>query len=428
MSSIDAAGLQSDWLSDCVEQFRCIGPACEEICCGGWQITMDEPTLVVLRGLQDPEVKDVLAASVRRFPVQRAGAQGAGTQFGWIELKRDGSCPFLNAEQWCSLQARHGEAAMPLGCRVYPRVHHRIDGRLHSALSLSCPEAARRLLAAGVAPDANSDPTEGFARMPDVLAETAARLPQTATRTEIFWPLLRVHQALVRDRSQSMAARMLRVGQLAQRLDAQPDGNAAAALRGFCLTAAETAGRNGTDAGIDAGIHGDEVAAEPLEFLLAAMDRALGFAGSNQRFRALTAKVLRGLRYQPGCDLRATCQRLRAEKLEPVLATHPQWMENILCNELLRRLYPLSLAHGPDGSSKDASAMDAFAQWSLEWVWVRLYLIGACGDGPLELAQAADCVQSLTRAVFARTEEFGRLCRAWREQMQRVPLERLLSL
>lgn len=428
MSSIDAAGLQSDWLSDCVEQFRCIGPACEESCCGGWQITMDEPTLVVLRGLPDPEVKDVLAASVHRFPVQGAGTQGAGTRFGWIELKRDGSCPFLDAEQWCSLQARHGEAAMPLGCRVYPRVHHRIDGRLHSALTLSCPEAARRVLAAEVAPGTNSDPTEGFARTPDVLAETAARLPQTATRTEIFWPLLRVHQALVRDRSQPMAARMLRMGQLAQRLDAQPDGNAAAALRGFCLTAADLARRNGTDAGIDAQIDAEAVAAEPLEFLLAAMDRALGFAGSNPRFRALTAKVLRGLQYQPGGDLRATCQRLRTEKLEPVLAAHPQWMENILCNELLRRLYPLGLANGPDGSGRDASAMDAFAQWSLEWAWVRLYLIGACGDGPLELAQATDCVQSLTRAVFARTEEFGRLCRAWREQMQQVPLERLLSL
>ena len=423
MSSIDANGLQTDWLSDCVEQFRCIGPACEESCCGGWQITMDEPTLVVLRGLPDPEVRDVLAASVREFPAQGAGAQNAGTQrtgtqIGWIELRRDGSCPFLNAEQWCLLQARHGEAAMPLGCRVYPRVHHRIDGRRHSALSLSCPEAARRVLAAEVAADANSGSAEGFAPTAAVLAEAAAGLPQRATRRVIFWPLLRVHQALVRDRSLPMAARMLRMGQLAQILDAQPDGNAAAGLRAFCL-AADRVGRDAIEAGMDSG----EVAAEPLEFLLAAMDRALGFAAHNQRFRALTAKVLRGLQYQPGADLRPRCQRLRAEKLEPVLAAHPEWMENLLCNELLRRLYPLGMGNGSDGC-----AMDEFARLSLEWAWVRLYLIGVCGDGPLELAQAAECVQSLTRAVFARTEEFGALCRAWREQMQRVPLARLLCL
>ena len=426
MSSIDVDRLQTEWLSDCVEQFRCIGPACEESCCGNWQITLDEPTLVVLRGLHDPAVEDALATHVRQFPVDGAGVQRTRTQIGWIELNQDGSCPFLNTEQWCSLQANHGESAMPLGCRVYPRVHHRIDGRMHSALSLSCPEAARQVLATGATPDGKSGASEGYPESADVLAKTAARLPLTATRTQIFWPLLRVHQALVRDRSQTMAARMLCLGQLAQILDAQPDGNAAAALRGFCLKVVERAGRNQTLCGIDA----EEVAAEPLEFLLAAMDSALGFAGSNQRFRALTAKVLRGLQYQPGCDLRSVCQRIRTDKLEPVLAAHPHWMENLLCNELLRRLYPLDLANedGSDGSKKKNTAMDAFARLSLEWAWVRLYLIGFSGDSSLELMQASDCVQSVTRAVFSRTNEFGRLCQAWREQMLRVPLVRLLSL
>lgn len=410
MSAIDNNRLQSGWLNKCVEQFRCIGPECEESCCGNWQITMDEPALVALSGLKDAHVSAVLATHLRRLDDARTS-----TQIGWLQLRPDGRCPFLDQDSLCAIQARHGEAPMPLGCKVYPRVHHRIDGELHSALSLSCPEATRRLLSAS---DESFQP--GFESL---LTETLASLPAAATWAETFWSWLSVHTAILRRRRWPMADRMFHMGYLAQSLDARHDGNAAAALRECCQVLLDQANKPVVES--------RAIAAEPLEFLLSAMNSALGFAGENQRFRELTSCVLRGLAYWPGVDPLPRCQQLRDEALEPLLADHPQWMENYLCNELVRRLYPLGASkldqHPLDQDSRSL-AVDEFARLSLEWAWIRLYWIGMSGDCSLDLETATLCVQSLSRAVFARRSHFDALCRAWRRLMSILPLENLLSL
>lgn len=417
MSAIDDNPRRSGWLNACVSEFRCIGPECEESCCGGWQITMDEPALVALSTLNDPRVQALLTNHLRRFDTC-----STPTQMGWLQLRPDGSCPFLEPERLCAIQARHGEDPMPLGCKVYPRVHHRIDGEVHSSLSLSCPEAARRVLCASA-----SSARPAFEA---VLEETLASLPEAATATEIFWLWQGFHEAILRARKWPMADRMVVIGSLARSLDARHDGNAAAALREVCQVLLGQVDQKKLPAAASG-----TIAPEALEFLLAAMNSGLGFAGQNQRFRELTARVLRGLAYRPDCrpgmDLLPRCQQLRNEVLEPVLTAHPQWMENYLCNELIRGLYPLGTPTADRHRTiehEQTHAEDAFAGLSLQWAWIRLYWIGVAGDSAFDLEAAALCVQSLTRAVFARSAEFAALCQAWKRLMRILPLEKLLSL
>ncbi len=416
MSAIENNRRQSGWLHGCVERFRCIGPECEESCCGGWQITMDEPALVALSGLNDARVQTVLTTHLRRFDTS-----SKPTQMGWLGLKHDGSCPFLEPEGLCGIQARHGEDPMPLGCKVYPRVHHRIDGEVHSSLSLSCPEAARLVLCST---DESARPAPQT-----VLEETLASLPEAATVTEMFWSWQGFHEAILRSRQWPMADRLLLLGSLARSLDARRDGNAAAALREICRVLLDQGKMPGAASGT--------IAPEPLEFLLSAMNTALGFAGGNRRFRELTARVLRGMAYQNRhqaghqavVELLPRCQQLRDEVLEPVLTNHPQWMENYLCNELIRGLYPLGTAtFDACGTAEHEQNEDAFAGLSLQWAWIRLYWIGVAGDAVFDLEAAALCVQSLSRAVFARSAEFAVLRHAWKRLMRMVPLEKLLSL
>lgn len=409
------------WLDGCVERFRCIGPECEESCCNGWQIHIDQAALAVLRVLNEDDVHSTLNENLISLPGARAAMQA-----GVLRLRANGDCPFLREDKLCSIQAAHGEAPMPVGCRVYPRVHHRVDGSMLSGLSLSCPEAARVVLG-----DAGQ---RAEPRLPergdDCLVSVLGQLPECGDLLSIYWPLRRVHEAIVREQRLPFAERLRRIGLLARRLDAARDGNAAAALREFCQE------WRGEDRRGDAAAAPEELSEKLLGFLLAATAAALRFAAGNARFCALTGRVLQGLGITPAVEnpteLRARCERLRSEALEPFLAAHPQWMEQFLWNEMVRTNYPYFVSDAksaPPQTANDAGGSDtAFARLALEWAWVRLYLLGLAGCGELTEENAARCVQSLSRAVFSHTKEWDALGAAMAQMMKVAPLGELLRL
>ncbi len=51
----------------------------------------------------------------------------------------DGSCVFLDERGLCRIHAKHGEAAKPLACRVYPYVFHPSGKSIAVSLRYSCP-------------------------------------------------------------------------------------------------------------------------------------------------------------------------------------------------------------------------------------------------------------------------------------------------
>ena len=80
----------------------------------------------------------------------------------------DGSCIF-RADRRCAIHAEAGEAALPIGCRHYPRVVRLDRNRISLSLSHYCPTAASLLTSAGPVrvvpaepPLALSEPVEGL--------------------------------------------------------------------------------------------------------------------------------------------------------------------------------------------------------------------------------------------------------------------------
>ncbi|MGC1275614.1 MAG: YkgJ family cysteine cluster protein [Planctomycetaceae bacterium] len=51
----------------------------------------------------------------------------------------DGSCVFLDEQGLCRIHAKHGEAAKPLACRVYPYAFHPAGKSIAVSLRYSCP-------------------------------------------------------------------------------------------------------------------------------------------------------------------------------------------------------------------------------------------------------------------------------------------------
>ncbi len=112
-------------------QFQCIGGQCEDTCCAGWNIAIDEESL--------REYRNVSGAFGERL---RQEIDFDGRTFTLKGRK----CAFLNENHLCDIYGELGKNALCRTCRTYPR-HTEDYGEVRDVmLSMTCPEAARLIL------------------------------------------------------------------------------------------------------------------------------------------------------------------------------------------------------------------------------------------------------------------------------------------
>lgn len=113
-------------------QFRCIGPECEDTCCAVWGIEIDDKTCQKYKSCQ--------GVWGDRF-------DAAIDEEQCFRMKEDSKeCVFLNDRHLCEIQAELGEAMLCRTCRMFPRHMEDYGERREFMLSLACPEAARMIL------------------------------------------------------------------------------------------------------------------------------------------------------------------------------------------------------------------------------------------------------------------------------------------
>ncbi len=118
---------------DYYETFHCIGGACKDSCCAGWEVDVDHDSAKMYEN-----IPDVLPIGARLK--KELYRDEEGYKFHLTERKR---CPFLNDENLCDLIIAMGEGALCVTCTEYPRYF--CDGPEYEQvdLTLSCPEAVR---------------------------------------------------------------------------------------------------------------------------------------------------------------------------------------------------------------------------------------------------------------------------------------------
>ncbi|MEK4477401.1 flagellin lysine-N-methylase [Paenibacillus sp. FSL R7-0048] len=123
-----------------VKEFTCIGSACEDTCCAGWQVTVDEQTYKKYKKVKNYKIKSQLDEYVIRN-------RSNPTKNNVAKMKMNNSrCSFLNEENLCDIQLTLGEENLCNTCAVYPRIVHNVNGVVERSLTVSCPEAARLVL------------------------------------------------------------------------------------------------------------------------------------------------------------------------------------------------------------------------------------------------------------------------------------------
>lgn len=115
------------------KDFKCIASECEDTCCAGWGIVIDDETYKKYQ-----KVEGDFGDRLRSEIVHDGGEN--------IFVLKGNDCPFLNENKLCDIYNEVGEDALCYTCKQYPRYMEEFGGLCEIGISLSCPEAARIIL------------------------------------------------------------------------------------------------------------------------------------------------------------------------------------------------------------------------------------------------------------------------------------------
>lgn len=116
---------------DYYKKFQCIAGECENTCCAGWAIAIDDKTLKKYNNYQGSfgnRLRNSIDYKEQSFE-----------QIG----KR---CAFLNEDNLCDIYSEAGKDMLCYTCKRYPRHYEEFENLREVSLSLSCPQVARIIL------------------------------------------------------------------------------------------------------------------------------------------------------------------------------------------------------------------------------------------------------------------------------------------
>ncbi len=113
------------------ERFRCIGGACPDTCCAGWEVDIDEESGDYYKSVSGP-FGDRLRDNICEAEGER-----------YFPLTKNNRCPFLNDKNLCDIYINLGEESLCQTCTEYPRYFMDIGNYEQMDMSLSCMELGR---------------------------------------------------------------------------------------------------------------------------------------------------------------------------------------------------------------------------------------------------------------------------------------------
>jgi lysine-N-methylase len=117
-------------LSHFVSDFQCLGADCEDTCCKGWGMQLDDKTFSKYE-TEAPELKEAVTTG----EAERIMRRDPDTDYC---VKYDNG--------WCGIHAKYGTDFLGDACHFFPRITRKLEDQTIMTAALSCPEAARKAL------------------------------------------------------------------------------------------------------------------------------------------------------------------------------------------------------------------------------------------------------------------------------------------
>jgi lysine-N-methylase len=343
------------------EDFHCIGSACEDTCCEGWGVPIDQAAYEKYQQLPAGPLRTLIEVNTLKM------AEGATkpARFAQFQMSGTNRCPLLREDRLCRIQAELGEQALPLTCAKYPRVVHRVGGTEETALALSCPEAARLVL---LSPELRTLELDGLGSA----GVAASGLPLL---DRWHGPIREAVLALVRDRSYPLWQRLFLLGIFCRRMDTILSGELQRSIPDFLGDFRSTVAAGTLRAPMES-LPMDRKAQLDLVLRLAGM--LLHRSNVSSRFVECVQAFSSGLGSGPGATLESLvkrCTQAHDRYYAPFFEHHPRMLENYLVNSILRWRFPFGLesATGPLSMSRECAALTA------QFALMKGLLIGVAG-------------------------------------------------
>jgi lysine-N-methylase len=397
------------------ENFRCIRSACEDTCCQGWGLPIDQATYEKYRILPASPLRNLIQISCLITAKGTVCTDGSGQKvreaavFAKIRMTPANQCPLLSHEGLCRIHTELGAEFLSDTCATYPRMGHSIDGIEEKALALSCPEAARLVLLnpcllSSLHPvssqPVSSQPLPGHAPPADSRHD---KLPGNAVGDPSsfrswFWPIREAVIGLIRNRTYALWQRLFLLGILCRRLDSMAKGELEYSLSAFLgeFESSIASGALRTSMEAMETLRGD--CALQLDIVLQLAGMALRDSSVNPRFVNCVEDFKTGIGNSPGATLASlTAQYAQAHDqfYAPFFDRHPYILENYLINTIVRCQFPLrrSVQGGESPIAREYALLTA------QFALMKGLLIGIAGCHSEEFSadQVVHTVQAASR-------------------------------
>lgn len=348
-----------------MRKFHCIGPACEDTCCIGWNVQIDEDTYKKYRKTNYHELKEDLNSKVTRNR-----SNPSEFNYAKIKLDKDMRCPFLTAAKLCKIQGELGEDYLSVTCSIYPRSFSLINGVLEKSASLSCPEVARIALL-------NPDIMEF-----DLIEEESdkkifigsildTQQPSISNRSlRYFWELRIFTIQLLQNREYRLWERLIILGLFYQKLDVYFRENRGQEVLELIAS---------FNIAIQQGDYKDllqqipKQSAVQMELLREVSNIRLEKEIQSQRYLDCLNEFLLGIKYDQDLTVEETAERYEEAYetyYKPLMVEHEYILENYLVNYVFKNLVPIS---------EEKEVFNSYGMMILHYALIKMHLIGIAG-------------------------------------------------
>lgn len=113
-----------------LQAFQCLGDACEDTCCKGWGMQVDE-TILNRYCQSAPELMDAITSGEAEHIMRR-------------DPETDYCVKFEHG--WCGIHKKYGSDFLGDACHFFPRITRQLGANVLQTASLACPEIVRLVL------------------------------------------------------------------------------------------------------------------------------------------------------------------------------------------------------------------------------------------------------------------------------------------
>ncbi len=343
-----------------MKKFRCTCAECEDTCCIGWRIEVDNETLAKHDALTDKSL-------VKNFRdhIQKQGAVESEWAPLQMVLDKRGRCSYLNDDFLCQIHGSLGEDFLPQICANFPRTINRLKNDIERSASVSCPEIARLALL-GTEP-MEFDQSEEIAGGRDIVKFTV----DDDISFSDLWTLRGFVFPLLQNRSFAIWERLIILGLFCQKIQQLTDAKTGDLVPDAIASYTKML----TEPGLKAQLNDIPVKPAIQMQLLVEIVALRNSSGSfSPRYLECYESFLRGLGHSDPIDMTALVERYAQASVEyyqPFMQTHEHILENYFVNLAFRGLFPFT-----DGKP----VFDNYIKLALQYALLKMLLVGIAAD------------------------------------------------